>query len=60
MAFRVEFYRNGRTMMITSNPKDLDDIIGSFRSFADLVPANGLVIANGQDADLNPERERQA
>jgi hypothetical protein len=27
MAFRVEFYRNGRTMMITSNPKDLEDTI---------------------------------
>jgi UDP-N-acetylmuramate--alanine ligase len=30
--------------------KDIEDIVGSFRTFARLVPANGLIIANGQDA----------
>jgi UDP-N-acetylmuramate--alanine ligase len=33
--------------------KDLDDIIGSFKNFAALVPAHdGLVIANGQDPNV--------
>jgi UDP-N-acetylmuramate--alanine ligase len=30
--------------------KDIDDIVSSFRTFARLVPADGLIIANGQDA----------
>jgi len=32
--------------------KDLDDIIGSFRTFAEKVPADGLILANGQDANV--------
>jgi UDP-N-acetylmuramate--alanine ligase len=32
--------------------KDLDDIIASFRQFAEKVPADGLIIANGQDANV--------
>src|SRR4029078_4252195 len=28
----------------------IDDIVASFRTFARLVPADGLIIANGQDA----------
>lgn len=31
--------------------KDLDDIIASFRHFAALVPASGLILINGQDAN---------
>ena len=31
--------------------KDLDDIEHSFRQFAELVPPNGLVVANGDDAN---------
>ncbi len=30
--------------------KDIDDIVASFRHFASLVPADGLIIANGQDS----------
>jgi UDP-N-acetylmuramate--alanine ligase len=30
--------------------KDIDDIVASFRTFARLVPADGLIIANGLDA----------
>jgi len=30
--------------------KDIEDIVGSFRTFARLVPGDGLIIANGQDA----------
>ena len=32
--------------------KDLDDIIESFRTFARLVPATGLILANGVDDNL--------
>jgi UDP-N-acetylmuramate--alanine ligase len=32
--------------------KDLDDIIASFRTFAQKVPAGGLILANGQDANV--------
>lgn len=32
--------------------KDLDDIVGSFHEFAGKTPSNGLVIANGQDANV--------
>jgi UDP-N-acetylmuramate--alanine ligase len=32
--------------------KDLDEIIESFRAFAKLVPADGLIIANGNDANV--------
>jgi UDP-N-acetylmuramate--alanine ligase len=32
--------------------KDLDDIIASFRQFAERVPADGLILANGQDANV--------
>jgi UDP-N-acetylmuramate--alanine ligase len=30
--------------------KDIDEIVGSFRHFARLVPAEGLILANGQDS----------
>jgi UDP-N-acetylmuramate--alanine ligase len=30
--------------------KDIDEIVASFRHFAQLVPSNGTIIANGQDA----------
>jgi UDP-N-acetylmuramate--alanine ligase len=30
----------------------IDDIVASFRTFARLVPADGLIIANGQDAQV--------
>ena len=29
--------------------KNIDEIVDSFRAFADLVPADGLILANGQD-----------
>jgi UDP-N-acetylmuramate--alanine ligase len=29
--------------------KDIDEIVESFRQFAQLVPANGLILANGED-----------
>jgi len=32
--------------------KDLDEIISSFRTFAEKVPADGLILANGQDANV--------
>ncbi|HEX4796648.1 MAG TPA: UDP-N-acetylmuramate--L-alanine ligase, partial [Humisphaera sp.] len=32
--------------------KDLDDIIESFRTFAQLVPADGLILANGADPNV--------
>jgi UDP-N-acetylmuramate--alanine ligase len=32
--------------------KDLDAIIESFRAFVNLVPADGLILANGQDANV--------
>jgi UDP-N-acetylmuramate--alanine ligase len=32
--------------------KDLDDIIASFRTFAQKVPADGLILANGQDPNV--------
>jgi UDP-N-acetylmuramate--alanine ligase len=32
--------------------KDLDEIIESFRAFAKLVPPDGLIIANGNDANV--------
>jgi UDP-N-acetylmuramate--alanine ligase len=32
--------------------KDIDDIIGSFRQFARIVPESGLIIANGEDAHV--------
>ncbi len=33
--------------------RDLEDVKSSFRSFAELVPDNGLVIANGDDANTS-------
>jgi UDP-N-acetylmuramate--alanine ligase len=30
--------------------KDIDEIVASFRHFAQLVPTNGLILANGEDA----------
>jgi len=33
--------------------RDLDEIIESFRYFAKLVPADGLIIANGRDASVS-------
>jgi UDP-N-acetylmuramate--alanine ligase len=32
--------------------KNIDEIIESFRTFAKLVPADGLIIANGNDANV--------
>ncbi|MEA2709418.1 MAG: UDP-N-acetylmuramate--alanine ligase [Phycisphaerales bacterium] len=32
--------------------KDIDEIVESFRTFAKLVPADGLIIANGTDANV--------
>ena len=32
--------------------KDLDDIIASFRTFAEKVPQDGLILANGQDPNV--------
>jgi len=32
--------------------RDLDEIVGSFRQFVDLVPADGLVVAHGADATV--------
>ena len=32
--------------------KDLDEIIESFRTFAELMPPGGLVLANGEDANV--------
>jgi UDP-N-acetylmuramate--alanine ligase len=32
--------------------KDLDDIVASFRAFAALVPADGLILVNGADANV--------
>ena len=32
--------------------KDIDDIVASFRAFAALVPADGLIVANGADENV--------